>query len=44
MAERETGSAVVIYEVIRKAGDEELARPASGLFFSALAAGVAVCP
>ncbi len=43
VAERETGSAVVIYEVIRKAGDEELERPASGLFFSAFAAGIAVC-
>lgn len=42
VAERETGSAVVVFEVIRKAGDEELARPASGLFFSALAAGIGV--
>ncbi|WP_315761104.1 formate/nitrite transporter family protein [Sphingomonas sp. Y38-1Y] len=41
--ERETGSAVVIYEVIRKAGADELARPATGLFFSALAAGIGVC-
>lgn len=43
VADRETGSAVVIYEVIRKAGADELARPASGLFFSALAAGIGVC-
>jgi formate-nitrite transporter family protein len=43
VAERETGSAVVVYEVIRKAGAEELARSATGLFFSALAAGIAVC-
>ncbi|HTG38067.1 formate/nitrite transporter family protein [Sphingomonas sp.] len=43
VAERQTGSALVIYEVIRAAGDEELHRPASGLFFSALAAGIGVC-
>lgn len=43
VAEREAGSAVVVYEVIRKAGAEELERSATGLFFSALAAGIGVC-
>ncbi|PCD02778.1 transporter (formate/nitrite transporter family protein) [Sphingomonas spermidinifaciens] len=43
VAERKVGSAIVVYEVIRKAGADELARPASGLFFSALAAGIGVC-
>lgn len=43
VADRQTGSALVVYEVIRAAGDEELHRPASGLFFSALAAGIGVC-
>lgn len=41
--ERETGSPVVVYEVIRKAGAEQLVRSATGLFFSALAAGIGIC-
>lgn len=43
VAERSAGSAVVVHEVIRASGDEELSRSASGLFFSSLAAGIGVC-
>lgn len=43
VAERQSGSARVIHEVIRARGDEELARSAQGLLLSSLAAGMAIC-
>ena len=40
--ERQSASADVVYEAIRLEGEEELARPSSGLFWSGLAAGLAM--
>ncbi len=43
VAERRSGSAKVVHEVIRLQGDEELDRPALSLLCSGFAAGVAIC-
>ena len=43
VAERRSGSAKVVHEVIRIQGDEELSRPALSLICSGFAAGVAIC-
>ncbi len=40
--ERTSPNALVLHEVIRKAGEDELSRPAIGLALSALAAGLAM--
>jgi formate/nitrite transporter FocA (FNT family) len=40
--ERQSASADVVYEAVRLEGEEELARPSSGLFWSGLAAGLAM--
>jgi len=40
--DRETASAAVIHEVVRRHGDEELERPAASLIWSGLAGGVAI--
>jgi formate/nitrite transporter FocA (FNT family) len=42
VAEREAASARVIHEVIRRGGDEEMARPALSLIWSGLAGGVGI--
>jgi formate/nitrite transporter FocA (FNT family) len=42
VAERSSGSAKVVHEVVRLQGDEELGRPIRSLLFSGFAAGVAV--
>lgn len=43
VAERRSGSAKVVHEVIRIQGDDELNRPALSLICSAFAAGVGIC-
>lgn len=43
VAERKSGSAKVVHEVIRAQGDEELDRTAFSLICSGFAAGVAIC-
>ena len=43
VAERRSGNAKVVHEVIRLQGDEELDRPALSLLASGLAAGVSIC-
>jgi formate/nitrite transporter FocA (FNT family) len=40
--DRQTTSPRVLHEVVRRSGDEELARPASSLLWSGLAAGIAI--
>ena len=40
--ERERLRAPVIFEIIRREGEEELTRPATALFYSGLAAGIAI--
>ena len=42
VAELERPRAPVIYETIRREGEEELQRPASALFYSGLAAGICI--
>lgn len=42
VAERQSASAKVIHEVIRRHGDEELERPTISLIWSGLAGGVAI--
>lgn len=42
VAQRKTGSAKVVHEVIRLQGEEELDRPLASLAFSGFAAGVAI--
>ncbi len=40
--ERSAPRATIVHEVVRKQGQEELARPAGSLFWSSVAAGIAI--
>ncbi|MGE7417311.1 formate/nitrite transporter family protein [Methylobacterium tarhaniae] len=42
IADRSAPRATIVHEAVRKQGEEELARPAGSLFWSSLAAGIAI--